>query len=1421
MRVSARHTIVMLPNDYKPSLQNAQPEVDLPLDLFGDPVPPKSSTAEPKLLTDIERHLRIACELIRCRSACVLDGNLLPVAQFSAVPGDLPSFRFAQYAAILFPAGLPNDLAVLPDVQLEGLIIAKGNRPATAAMIVCAPLATRAGQVVGHCLFAAVKASKLAAGQIDALRDLMLLASEELAELSAEANGIAGPLSRSENITPQLVAPTKRQASIVERSNSPAWLVDTPSGRILDVNRAALAAYGYNRSEFLALPSLHSLTCETRGSGIAPQMPSETSAVSWRCMHGAKNGRMFSVEMSAFPAELDGRPARLILARPVRSGAFGLISADAKDAALAQISEAVIAVDLNFRITYWNAAAERLYHWRAADVLGELLPEVIQPIWSNKREEHDASTALLTKGEWTGNNVHSTGTGEAVKVECMVTALKNELGEQVGFLCVNSDVSERTKEPATSAENEERFRSLFDFNPDAVVLLDENGNCQSANLACKMIFGKRPDEIVPHSFFGLIDPADRTGALAAFDRALHGEPVSFDFRGAAIDKRRLNLAAVALPVIIDAQIVGVTVVTRDVSERKRLQGMIAAENELLQWLAAKKPLNAIVERLISDVEQRYDWLRCTVIILRDGLSGIRKIYSSSPEELAPAIVRLENFETSSTAYRAMTQGVRASSMQLSEERVGKQQATVAGLLNCRAACSTPILSTPGAAIGAFTLYLPEEREPTAEELTLSDRIAALLRVAAEADGANLRLQLHDRAINSAVASVAILDPSQASCPIVYVNQAFKKVSGYGEREAVERGLALLYGPETDVAEIERIAAAIADEQEHTALLRLYAADGQPFWSSTSLSPVRDLEGWLTHYIAVFNDVTALVSANEQVSESEQKFRQLIENAGEIVLVLEQSGTIRYVSPAVERVLGHKPSDILGHDIFEYAHPEDLVAARTELLKLIGLPDGSSKILELRAQRRNETWCSMEVSAQNLLGMPGVRGVVVHARDLSERQQAKDRLDHLAFHDSLTDLPNRLQFNEHLTRVIGTARRRGSQAAILFLDLDRFKVINDTLGHSVGDQLLQHVASRLVLTAREGDTVARWGGDEFTVILADVGGQREAARAAQRIIESLSEPFIISGHELYITATVGISLFPAAGGDVETLVRHADTAMYRAKNVGQNHYQFYTPKMNAGASERLALESRLRRALEREEFTLHYQPQIDAQSGKMTSCEALVRWQHPELGLVPPKDFIPLAEETGLIVPIGDWIMRAACRQAKQWQEFGGDKLRVAVNLSARQFSQRDIHQMVTKVLRETGLEPTLLELEITESLLLSGEGRIIAAMRNLAALGISVSIDDFGVGYSSYSYLKRYPVSALKIDQSFIQGMLSNSHDHAIVQAIITMGHEMGLQVIAEGVETIEHSQLLAASRCDILQGYFYGRPMPAGQISNLLAARH
>jgi diguanylate cyclase (GGDEF)-like protein/PAS domain S-box-containing protein len=706
-----------------------------------------------------------------------------------------------------------------------------------------------------------------------------------------------------------------------------------------------------------------------------------------------------------------------------------------------------------------------------------------------------------------------------------------------------------------------------------------------------------------------------------------------------------------------------------------------------------------------------------------------------------------------------------------------------------------------------------------DEINTADRVAAILALALESNRVTNRLRLIERAMDSTLASVVIFDPKGVGRPVIYVNAAFEKATGYSGAAIIGEQLDVLVHPDTDQAALQGMQAAIAEEHEHLAVIQYRTKDGGALWSSSALSPVRDRLGRLTHYVEVINDVTPMMNAMVSLQASEERFRQLVENASDIILVIEESGSIRYSTPAVERIMGYTPTEVIGSQLIDYIHPEDVSHAAAVFIHL-SESEGDSRSMELRAQRKDGTWCYLEATARNLLKTDGINAIVVNARDLSERMSASDQMDHLALHDSLTGLPNKALFNDLLGRAIADARRTETMVAVMFLDVNRFKVINDSLGHSVGDLLLKQVAERLVSTARDGDTVARWGGDEFTLIFTNVASTRDAARVAQRIINSLAQPFDIGGKELFTTVSIGISIFPSSGEDVEALVQNADTAMYRAKDEGQSSYQFYSAKMNAGAGERLALEGNLRRALERTEFELFYQPQIDIKSGRIVSAEALVRWRHPELGLVPPKDFIPLAEETGLIVPMGDWIMRAACIQSRIWHDAGYDGFRIAVNLSARQFGQRDLHQNVLRILRETNADPRGLELELTESLLINGESRVVAAMNDLTALGVTVSIDDFGIGYASYAYLKRYPVKALKIDQSFVKGMLSDTHDNAIVQSIISMAHNLGLTVIAEGVEAEEQRDALIELECDLLQGYFYGKPMPAEQFTQMLTAQ-
>lgn len=427
-------------------------------------------------------------------------------------------------------------------------------------------------------------------------------------------------------------------------------------------------------------------------------------------------------------------------------------------------------------------------------------------------------------------------------------------------------------------------------------------------------------------------------------------------------------------------------------------------------------------------------------------------------------------------------------------------------------------------------------------------------------------------------------------------------------------------------------------------------------------------------------------------------------------------------------------------------------------------------------------------------------------------------DRLAYHDAVTDLPNRALFEDNLTQSLTLAQLNGQQLAVMFLALDRFKKFNDTLGHATSDLLLRAVAERLTACVRLGDTVARFEGDEFSLLLTRINSTDDAAAMARRLQEALKAPLRADGQELYVTASIGIGLYPEDGADTRTLLKNAGAALYRAKQQGGNSYRFYTPSMNERALQRLALENDLRRALERREFVVHYQPQVNG-AGRITCMEALVRWQHPGLGLLAPGEFIPLAEDTGLIVPLGEWVLRAACAQLKSWQAAGHAALQVAVNLSPRQFQQPDLVALIVAATRAAGIAPGLLELEVTEGSLMVNVEQAIATLRELQGMGIQIAIDDFGAGYSSLSYLKHLPVNVLKIDRSFVRDLASDPHDAAIVMAIINLAHSLNFTVKAEGVETEEQMRFLRLLRCDEMQGDLFSQPLPAAVCARLLQA--
>jgi len=578
----------------------------------------------------------------------------------------------------------------------------------------------------------------------------------------------------------------------------------------------------------------------------------------------------------------------------------------------------------------------------------------------------------------------------------------------------------------------------------------------------------------------------------------------------------------------------------------------------------------------------------------------------------------------------------------------------------------------------------------------------------------------------------------------------------------------------------------------------------------------DRKGEVAGLIGVVTDVTRYKETERALEASEARFRVLTESSLDLISVMDGDGTLRYQSGALRSLLGYDPMETLGKNVFELVHRDDAEHFRAAMRRIIETRHSTSPV-ELRFRHRDGAWRTFESLGTNCLDNPHIHGVVFNSRDVTDRKVIQQRIQHLAYHDNLTGLPNRSLLQDRLAHAIARAERSHRKVAVLFIDLDNFKNINDTLGHDVGDELLRQVSRRLSDCVRVEDTIARQGGDEFIVLLDSLEDGRGASLVAQKVLNGLRLPFALGATEQHVSASVGIALYPEDGRDAQTLMKNADTAMFHGKSLGKNTYQFFTSQMNIAVKRRMTLESALRRAVMQKDFVLHYQPQIDLETGEVIAVEALVRWKTEDSGTVMPGDFIPLAEETGLINEIGEWVLREGCRQAKEWQEQGLPPRRMAVNLSARQFADRGFFDMVTRVLADTRLDPSCLELEITESQVMRQTEGVMTLLNRLSKMGVQLAIDDFGTGYSSLSYLKRLPIQKLKIDQSFIRDITVDPNDTAIVVAIINMARSLDLETIAEGVETAGQLALLRSKGCRIGQGFYFSAPMRAEALYPLL----
>ncbi|HYU24197.1 MAG TPA: EAL domain-containing protein, partial [Thermoanaerobaculia bacterium] len=591
------------------------------------------------------------------------------------------------------------------------------------------------------------------------------------------------------------------------------------------------------------------------------------------------------------------------------------------------------------------------------------------------------------------------------------------------------------------------------------------------------------------------------------------------------------------------------------------------------------------------------------------------------------------------------------------------------------------------------------------------------------------------------------------------------------------------------------------------------ASGEQFPIEITIDPVGS--GSEQTFTAFIRDISERRRAQDELERREQRFRALVEKSWSGVVLLDQSLAFSYAGASTDRLLGYSESDLLGASILGFVHPRERHTARQLFADLLEAPNREFQG-EIRFLHKNGTWVWLEGFTQNLLHDPSVGAIVVNYRDITQRKATEKQLEYQAYYDALTGLPNRLLFRDRVVTAIAQAQRNRRALAVMYLDLDHFKLVNDGLGHSVGDKLLGQVAERLATSVRASDTISRLGGDEFTLLLNDVDSSDAVAGVARKILHSLARPFKVDGHELFVTASIGISLFPNDGDDVEILLKSADSAMYRAKELGRNQAQLFTASMNERYVRRLAIEQSLHHALERRELELHYQPVYDRMR-RPVSVEALIRWNHPTRGLVPPADFISLAEETGLIVPIGEWVVREVCAQLRRWHDAGLTALKAALNISAPQLQQPTFTRVVVDTLQRNNLAPSSLQIEITESVAVQNIDLILQVLQELKQYGVGIAIDDFGTGQSSLLYLKRFPIDTVKIDKTFIQDVTTDDSAAAIVSYVISLAHTLRFEVVAEGVETEEQYAFLRLNGCDRLQGFLFSPARPANEIEALI----
>lgn len=954
------------------------------------------------------------------------------------------------------------------------------------------------------------------------------------------------------------------------------------------------------------------------------------------------------------------------------------------------------------------------------------------------------------------------------------------------------------------------FKMLFSEIQDLAYICDTNGNILYVNKIFEKFTGHKPEEFFGKPFSPLFDEENLKKATDIHTRTVKGESLQFELRfkdtGIICEYRNFHLKDE------EGNIVKTIGIARDITERKRMEEALRETNQTLQALIQASPLAIIaldpqgnVTMWNSAAEHMFGWKQQEVL---------GRLLPSVPDDkqkefrlLRESVLRGESF--TGVEVRRQKRDGSSIDISISTAPLRDRQGNISGIMGVVADI------TQRKRTEAIDALLHEIDQLVLQGQTLDFILPYVCMHLAdifafpliwigmkEPDGSvsiSAKAGTHTNYLNGLKVRWDDTPDGQCAMGLAVRSKKIQTSSDTQEsaiRQCLER--ASRYGFQSFAS------VPLLVHDKILGALNLYSLKSDAFDTET----IHLLEN-----LAARISVTLLIAMDQQQLRLQSIAMASVANA---VFITDCDGRIKWVNNAFTSLSGYSTEEVTGktprlfksgkHDVSFYRQVWQTILA--------------GKVWRGEIVNRHKDGDLYTVN-QTITPLLDTRGKVCHFvaihEDISEKKEAEERILYMAHYDTLTNLPNRILFRDHLELELAHAYRSGRMVAVMFLDLDRFKIINDTLGHTFGDHLLKGVAERLRACVREGDTVSRLGGDEFTFIIPDIVQPQDAVFIAQKILNVMSRPFHVEGREVHVTPSIGIAMYPSDATDADSLIKKADTAMYYAKEQGKNSFKFYRDDMDIGNLERLTLENGLRKALEKGELLVYYQPLIDQNTGQIISMEALTRWQHPELGMIFPTKFIPVAEETGLIIPIGEWVLITACAQTRAWHDAGFHTLRVTVNLSARQFKQQNLVNMITQVLQKTGLDPHFLELELTEGIVMQNDASILSVLRELKSMGIHFSIDDFGTQYSSLSYLKRFPIDTLKIDRSFVHDITTNPDDAAIVTAIIAIAESLKLKVVAEGVENKEQAAFLHKLRCDNIQGYVYSHPLPACDIEHLL----